>query len=198
MAPTDGVLGGVILAGVIAFVLQYAINAATKRDITEITTQLERVKARYSKAVNISKAQADVEVEAYKQVWITMVDADAVLRDNLSFPRASPSVRELNQHRTALDSYSAMVDRWKPFYHATILDALDTVLDAMKKEYKTFEEQDEDVEGFRVRAHARAAVTSAIGDACATIRGRLAELTASGNPEAVPRSDPLTPAIPAP
>ncbi len=144
------------------------------------------MKAGYSRTVHVTKLQADLEIEAYKNIRDAVVVLDnAMALSNHPIERINPAHRDAA--RSALTKFAYVINSWKPFYFWTIFEALDAVGDAAKEEFKV--SQQEPTAGGH--AAARAAVIKAIDDVCAAIRSRLADLTIYGDPDVRPDIGPL-------
>jgi len=186
MEPTNAVLGGVIVAGLVAFAKQFAINAANKRDIGALTSAAQKVKAGYSRTVHVTELQADLEIEAYKNIWDAVVVLDnAIALSNHPIERINPKHRDAA--RGALTKFEYVINSWKPFYFWTIFEALDAVGDAAREELRVSQMAPNAID----HAATRAAVTKAKDDVCGAIRSRLADLTVYGDPDLRPDIGPL-------
>jgi hypothetical protein len=67
------------LVAAFVYVRGVAANAAKKRDLDELTRIVKRVEAQYQHAIFVHRTQAQLEIDASKNVWDALVRLDSAV-----------------------------------------------------------------------------------------------------------------------
>jgi hypothetical protein len=147
-----------------------------------------RLDASVQKTVHVGKVQFEHEYEIYKQAWEQLValrHATTGLRPVMDTidPQESKEDRMRKRVRSFAEAHNAFLDvieRNKPFYPASIYDALSKVRERCREELIDYEYVERpNGEYYKEARESHEEIISLIDDACTSIRNRIAQVSTS-------------------
>jgi hypothetical protein len=183
------ILLGLCVTALYTYVRVVAANAAKKRDLDDLTRIVKRVEAQYEHAVFVHRLQAQLEVDAYKNVWdaLVLLDRAVIAYGRLPADPQAPSPQQqaaAGEVQKCFTSFTYCIKSWRPFYGEEVYQALGRVAELFG---------DESIERATLgswtnadplvrAAAARSQVEKVIEDVCSAIRSRLRDLVVTDDP----------------
>lgn len=186
---------GLLAVAVRGYAVEKGKNLATKEDVAEITSKVERVRsesqahlerlrAELSESELINRTQYELELAAYREVWESLLPvhrAAASLRPALDFglgPGETDESRRQGRLKMFSDSFnpfSAVVWKHRPFYPEAVFTDLNELLRLMRSEaieYQVFSADRQPDDWEKAMASVKR-IDDQVEKVCDTIRVRL-------------------------